>query len=163
VAAGKSIMEKKIKELMRQSFYPNKIKQVFSANGNFEIYFDGNIIPMNFYYEFNIGPDFLSALTHERQKELYNSLLTCACTNRKKEIDIVVRLLRNNLNIKQRKIFSKKVLWLLKKFAFKKYKVDFILCVSRIKELIKKEPINFKLIENGLYSIEDIAYSRFIG
>jgi adenine-specific DNA-methyltransferase len=157
------LIEKKIKVLMKQSFYPRKIKQVFSANGNNEIYFDGNIIPMNFYYEFNIVPDFLSALMHERLKELYNSLLTCACTNRKKEIDIVVRLLRNNLNIKQRKIFSKKVLWLLKKFAFKKYKVDFILCVSRIKELIKKEPINFKLIENGLYSIEDIAYSRFIG
>ena len=159
----KILLEKKIRVLMKQSFYPRKIRKVFNLNGNYEIYFDGHIIPMNYYYQFEGIPDFISGLSYIKLKKLYSSLLSCSCTNRKSEIDIIVRILKKNITISQRKKFSKRILWLLKKFAFKKYRSEFILSLTRLKALIKKEPENYKLIESGLKYTEDIAYSRFIG
>lgn len=159
----KILLEKKIRILMKQSFYPHKIKKAFNLNGNYEIYIDNRVIRMDYYYQFKEIPDYLSELSYCKLKKLYDELLSCSCTNRKKEIEIIVKILKKNIGLKERRLFSKRVLWLLKKFAFKKYKSDFILSISRIKELIKKEPQYFKFIENGLKSTEDIAYSRFIG
>ena len=161
------LREREIRMLLKQSFDPQRIEAVFRHDPE-AIYFasenDAEFrLAMMHLYRFKGLPESLCRLSDTELDQLRVKLVECICVDRQEELRVVVSVLRTRLSEAERRWYSRRALWLLRKFAFRKYRDQFWAELIWLKQLTEMEPSLFGRLCEGLAELERLARLRFEG
>ena len=105
----------------------------------------------------------LPEMAIDEQRELIKKLSACECRDKMEEIDILINILTGRLMEGERLVYSRRVLHLLRKFAFRKYRREFESVFARLSELSEDSPELFAGVGQGLTPLARLAAARFNG
>lgn len=161
------LLERKLITLLRRPFNPHKLKALFPINEGRVTLFskDENTVELKTvdYYTFNEMPPALEFIDDDELETLFGKLESALCSDNKEEAHVIIDLIREADVLKKRSKYCKRLLQVLRKFAFKKYHHLFMETVSELSILIKREPELFSSLSDGLEEIKEIAELRFKG
>lgn len=161
------LLERKLITLLRRPFNPEKLKEKFACiEDSVEIYshLENPIIlkTMDFYI-FKEMPIIPESLSDEALGVLFESLEEALCSDNREEAHVLIDLIRTAENKKKQSKYHKRLLQVVRKFAFKKYQLLFAETAREIENLIEKEPEYFTPLKEGFSEIQAIAELRFKG
>lgn len=168
------VLLNKLRLLLRRSFQPAQVARVFglpaaeraTSAAQVSVQLDGHTValPMPHLYQIDPGAQAeLSRACSPELEELYARLSACECRDRGEEIEVLVGLLDRNGDERQRVQWQRRILWLLKKFAHRKYREQFEAAVSRLQALASHDQSRYAQLAKGLQSIVPLARARFNG
>ena len=161
------LLERKLITLLRRPFNPEKLKALFPVTeGRVSLFSKNeNIVELKTvdYYTFSEMPLVLEFINDNELELLFEKLESALCSDNKEEAHIIIDLIREADDLKKRNKYQKRLLQVLRKFAFKKYHHLFMETVSELNILIKREPEYFSSLSDGLEEIKVIAEMRFKG
>jgi len=162
------LVSKKLSMLLKSSFNPGRIVEHFTTqNSRLVIQSRAGreiLLPMPHLYRLDQESELqLPELAIDEQRELIKKLNACECRDKMEEIDILVNILSCRLMEEERLIYSRRVLYLLRKFAFRKYRREFESVFARLSELTEASPELFAGVGQGLTPLGRLAAARFNG
>ena len=163
--------------LLKRSFRPEKIRLRFSLDSeefdSLPIRLDGNnfYLPMpNLYRFLPEAAEMIDAVTgtggSADLRTLLENLAACECADRQEEIHVLLKILQALPRGKEGTdgdAFQKRILWLLRKFAHRKYRDRFERTVAELRSFAEGDPEAFSLLLNGLEEVTALARRRFEG
>jgi adenine-specific DNA-methyltransferase len=166
----RTLLEKKFFMLLKRSYYPELIKEHFKTSGSHKLLYDTIALPMRALYRFSVdqrGREELACLFDQMSsaslKDLHSRLTACLCSDNQEEINILLRLIPEETDIRERRSLLKRMIRLFKKFAFKKYEKQFFATLEILNHTVKTESCIYGSIEGDLLRIEALARMRFEG
>ena len=161
------LLERKLITLLRRPFNPEKLKEKFAcADDSVEIFSHKQnpiVLKTTDYYIFNEMPVIPESISDETLSALFVSLENVLCSDNREEAHVLIDLIRTADNKKKQSKYQKRLLQVVRKFAFKKYQLLFAETAREIEDLIEKEPEYFSPLKEGFQEILVIAELRFKG
>ncbi len=165
----KFFLIRRIGNLMKGSFSPERLTLEFTMEDNRVLLFrDGEkeiYTDLRFPFQFRQGPDrtSLERLSKEVLLEIEHKLHRARCVDRKEESEILISLLRTNAAMKTRTQLQNLLLRSVKKFTFRKYRMEYLSILEELEVLIEENPELYAGLTMGLERIKEIADLRFNG
>ncbi|MBB6481659.1 DNA adenine methylase [Spirochaeta isovalerica] len=163
------LLERKLITLLRRPFHPEKMKTNFpcrnqsvdlspSQDGSF-------LLGTREYYVFRDMPstETLEVLSDRQLETLFSLLEDSLCGDNQEEARVLINLMRQSREEKMRNRYGRRLLQVVRKFAFKKYRELFEETARELERLIADENKVFGSLSEGLASIKSIAAMRFRG
>ena len=161
------LLERKLITLLRRPFSPKKIKKAFDyKDKNVEIFSKGEhriTLSTMDYYIFSEMPETLEFVSDSALQVLFDKLEKAICADNREEAHVLIELIRHSKDKKVIAKYIKRLLQVIRKFAFKKYQALFIETVKELDKIIKEEATLFGPLAGGLEDIKEIAKLRFEG
>ena len=161
-AISRFLLENKLRSLMRNPFYPEKITRVFPcSNEKVRLFGSFLVLPMEHYLYFSGFPEKgeLDKLTDEQLCSVYNDLASCVIENKFEECSVLLAILDNCRVERDNKIKSleRRFVRAYRKIAHKKY-------ITKYQEITRRIDVR-KLIffQSEVDRIHEIAEKRFKG
>jgi adenine-specific DNA-methyltransferase len=163
--ADRFILERDVSTLLRSSFYPDKIarafkqerrKLVFSFTSGKRVVFTSSCG-----YLLHADASTIDDLADRELEELAGILELCRIKSRKEEALIITDLLCTRGPSPDAAELRRRLLRVVKKFAFKKYRGEFTETLSVIRERLKAAGTNQEELLGKLEEVESIAALRF--
>ena len=166
------LLQKRLQVLWKQSFYPHRIKGRFRCiDSCFD--FRAHRLSMPFLYRFDLptrgdsSGDQLERLfscdDNLLLEDLQNQLSECVCRDKRDEIEIILGIIDTIVDERLKHRLTKRALWLLRKFAFRKYRSLFEQSPARLQGFLKDNDLSVGSYMQELDSIEERALKRFNG
>jgi adenine-specific DNA-methyltransferase len=171
------VARKRLGLLLRRSYHPDRIRASFPVEEHrllLDIPGGRRLrLPMPRFYRFADGlPEELAVeladLGGEELADLIARLSACECRDRREELEILIGLLRssaaeNEPDQRELTAYRRRLLWLIRKYAHRKYREEFNRSLGLLQELTAAEPELFEPLKEGLDEIEALAQRRFAG
>ena len=124
------LVSKKLTMLLKSSFNPVRVVEYFATQDSWLVVESREgreiLLAMPHLYRLDQGFELqLLELAIDYQREFIKKLTACECRDKMEEIGILVNILTGKLREEERLIYSRRVLYLLRKFAFRKYRREF--------------------------------------
>ena len=154
--------------LLKSSFNPVRVVEYFATQDSWLVVESREgreiLLAMPHLYRLDQGFELqLLELAIDYQREFIKKLTACECRDKMEEIGILVNILTGKLREEERLIYSRRVLYLLRKFAFRKYRREFESVFARLSELAAGSPELFGRVGQGLTPLARLAAARFNG
>jgi adenine-specific DNA-methyltransferase len=175
----RAVLANRLAVLMKRSFCPEKIRSVFAlGSGNpdslpFEVGGTTYQLPMPHFHRFRpeaagmIGPEAVLEMgSSENLRTLLKDLSACQCADRQQEIHVLLKILEASPPRGEgtdREALQMRILWLLRKFAHRKYRDHFERTVAELRVFAEKDPDGFAPLLYGLGEVIALAHARFDG
>jgi len=167
----RAVLANRLAVLMKRSFCPEKIRRRF-ALGSWKhpwlaIELEGKSyqLPMPHLYRFS--PEAAEMIGSGADlRTLLKDLSSCECADRQEEIHVVLRILKSSSQRAERSdrdALQRRILWLLRKFAHRKYRERFEKTVAELHTFAEEDPEGFALLLRGLSEVTVLARARFEG
>ena len=167
----RAVLANRLAVLMKRSFCPEKIRRRF-ALGSWKhpwlaIELEGKSyqLPMPHLYRFS--PEAAEMIGSGADlRTLLKDLSSCECADRQEEIHVVLRILKSSSQRAEgsdRDALQRRILWLLRKFAHRKYRERFEKTVAELRTFAEEDPEGFALLLRGLSEVTVLARARFVG
>lgn len=170
------LLERRINALTRGAFHPERIRETFRTGGiqtGAEYLcllklIDGNpslTLTIEDCYRFSDCPSTQELRSHSdlSLSEFARKLEYCAVRDRLEEASVLVEILMITAESRRRSRYLNKLVNVIKKFAFRKYKNEFENTLTIIQNKMKQYPAVFRGLGPKLKEIERIASLRFNG
>lgn len=162
------LVSKKLSMLLKSSFNPGRVVEHFTTRDSWLVIEsrEGRDILLSMPHLYRLDQCFelqLLELAIDDQRELIERLTACECRDKIEEIDILINILSGRLREEERLSYSRRVLYLLRKFAFRKYRREFESVYERLSELSEDSPELFAGVGQGLTPLGRLAAARFSG
>ncbi|MBA7537678.1 hypothetical protein ES705_29947 [subsurface metagenome] len=162
------LVSKNLSMLLKSSFNPGRVVEHFTTQDSWLVIESREgreiLLPMPHLYRLDQGAELqLLELAIDKQRELIKKLNACECRDKMEEIDILINILTGRLMEGERLVYSRRVLYLLRKFAFRKYRREFESVFVRLSELAAGSPELFARVGQGLTPLDRLAAARFNG
>ena len=118
---------------------------------------------MPYLYRITGSTEFIKDISYTELKRLFDIFSGCVCDNKQKEIKILKGILKNGVTGSEKNRYLKRILWLLKKFAFRKYKDIFLKELAELKKFAAGFKDRYPALTQNLNGIESIAEKRLNG
>jgi len=165
----------RLRLLMKRSFDPRRIEASFPHEaGGIEVTLGGRsrLLPMRHRYRFL--PEAAGCLeeaaggngraTREELTALAESLEACLFADLREEAELLISMLADaGLPSAEGIALQRRVLWLLRKYAHRKYRESFEATVGRLHALLSEQGQEWEVLARGLPEIEALARARFRG
>ncbi|MEM5948438.1 DNA adenine methylase [Spirochaetia bacterium 38H-sp] len=163
-AIEKYILMREIRELLSAGYNPQLIGRFFDTQED-KVTLHPSLPPIRTksFHLFLEEPDDLSCLSIKQLKTIKSNLQICICQDREEELYHIIDILKKETKKTEITKYTRRAAWLLKKFAFKKYKTQFKNAVKHIENLIKTKPDKFSKLSIMLKEIKITAEKRFKG
>ena len=162
--------------LLRRSFHPGRVRELLAVEGE-AVRVDGGPahpggplrLPMPHLYRFAAGGSgawtrlAAAGLPAAGLEALRRALQECECRDRREEIEVLLELLRGELPPRRRTALGRRLLRLLRGFAFRKYRPAFEELLGRLGRLAGEDPLRFGGVGEGLPALAALARARFEG
>jgi adenine-specific DNA-methyltransferase len=168
---GRAVEAHRLAVLMKRSFHPERIRNRFRLGpGRLDclpVQLAGRTVhlPMPHLYRFN--PQAAAMIDPAWNPErLLQDLEECECTDHQEEIEVLLRLLEcaaGEQGSRDGQALQRRVLWLLRKFAHRKYRERFEETLARLRGLAQSDPGRYGVLGRGLEEVAALARSRFAG
>jgi hypothetical protein len=163
------LLERKIGLLLKRSYVPRRVRQRFECDGSNLLLFRSLRIPMPDLYRFDLTglplwndlDEILSGEDAASLAEFQAMLEPCLCADKREEIGVLVELIGAGTSESERKKLRKRLLWLFRKYTFKKYRREFRQTLGMLRGLVREKPALFGDMEGELQIIEELACKRF--
>jgi adenine-specific DNA-methyltransferase len=167
----RAVLANRVAVAMKRSFCPAKIRRHFSLDSgkldSLPIQLDGKTVhlPMPHLYRF---PKEATEMidTAADLRALLEKLRACECVDRQEEIQVLVTILKASSQQGEgsdRDTLQKRILWLLRKFAHRKYRERFERTVTDLRRFADGAPEGYPLLLGGLEEVNKLARARFEG
>jgi adenine-specific DNA-methyltransferase len=173
----RAVLANRLAIVMKRSFCPGKIRQRFDVDSKgisfLPIRLGGHthLLPMPHLYRFS--PEAVAMIVAVEGmggamelETLLDKLKACECADRQEEIRVLLSILQdsNGEELKaDRQTLQKRILWLLRKFAHRKYKDRFDQALGELRSVAEGDPDRFAVLLLGLEEIAHLARIRFEG
>ncbi len=159
------LAKRRLDELLKRAFHPEKIKTMFrSRDGWVELHSDpvrAVWAAMDHLHTFIDTSELKAISDNATLSEIVDKLQFCLCATREEELDALIGILKSDLSPSERRSCQKRLLWVLRKYAFRKYRKEFAHSVEKIRRLMIDFPDAFSGMEQGLSELESRAALRF--
>ncbi len=174
-AVRRLLLEHRLRLLLRASFDPEALARAFPLlddGQGIRIRLGGGVLALSMEHRHRFLPEAADALTaalHAGEvaaaelEGLYRSLEACACPDREQEIRVLLGILGQEREPRRRQEMERRLLWLLKKLAHRKYRERFQAVVASLKQEICRDPEGHRMLAAGLPALEKQAAARFAG
>jgi adenine-specific DNA-methyltransferase len=171
----RAVLASRLAVVMKRSFCPEKVRRLFSVQeGNcLLIQLDSRTIQLSMPHLYRFYPHAMEMINPaegggscEDLRSLLKKLELCECADRRKEIQVLMEILRDlrgNGDVNEGEWFQKRILWLLRKFAHRKYRDRFENTINELQVFSRSDPQHFALLIRGLEEIQTLARARFAG
>jgi adenine-specific DNA-methyltransferase len=171
----RSVLAGRLAVVMKRSFRPDRVRRLFSVRSgdSLPVRLDGRMVqlPMPHLYRFSpeaigmIAPSSVPA-DFDGLEPLLERLQRCECADRQEEIQVLKEILldpREPLDRDEGAWLQKRLLWLLRKFAHRKYRERFEATLKDLRTISQDDTQRFAVLSRGLEVIEELARARFSG
>jgi adenine-specific DNA-methyltransferase len=166
----RTLLESRLRLLLRGCFHPERIREAFGC-GEREpgISFAGVELSMLRHHRFleEEAPlrlrELEAAAGPGQLRLLEERLSACACRDRLEEIEVLVAVLERPMSAAERRSWQRRLLWLLRKVAHRKYRASFAAAAERLRVLASRDPERYGGLAQGLEELEALARARFEG
>jgi adenine-specific DNA-methyltransferase len=174
-AARRFLLEHRLRLLLRGGFRPGSLARVFpplDGGRGILVRLGTQNVPLPMEQGYRFTAEAAGALTTAAQagevpagelEALYRALGSCACVDREEEIFVVLGILENEPEAGARRILERRVLWLLRKLAHRKYRQRFEELAGELRARLEREPGRYAALAAGLPAVERQAAARFAG
>ena len=169
----RAVLAGRLAVVMKRSFCPDKVRRLFSIQRGdcLPIKLEERTIelPMPHLYRFSPEAAALveaAAAGHAagQLQLLLEKLEACELTDRRQEIRVLLGILASGRQQgSDGEALQKRILWLLRKFAHRKYRESFENTLSELRSFGRNDPQRFALLIRGLGEVEVLARARFAG
>lgn len=171
----RAVLVNRLAVLMKRSFCPEKIRRRFAFGKHpwLAIELEGKSyqLPMPHLYRFSPeAADMIDAAlgmdSSADLRPLLKDLSSCECADRQEEIHVLLRILKYSSHGAEgtdRDALQRRILWLLRKFAHRKYRERFEQTVAELRTFAEGDPEGFALLLRGLSEVTVLAHARFEG
>ena len=166
--------------MMKRSFCPDKVRRLFSLDPDSRYYLpiqlDGKTLHLPMPHLYRFAPEAAALIEGAdtagaagELQPLLEKLEACELTDRREEIRVLMEILASGHppgsvgESNEDDSLQKRILWLLRKFAHRKYRKDFEQTLRELRALTRREPDRFSLLIRGLEEIAVLARARFAG
>ena len=161
------LMKRKIDTLLRGSFHPDEVNRLFRRAGDSVTYRlkSGKKLSLSTAhgYTLSAAPGFLEKFNSSDLTEVTELLEECRITDRREEAAVITGLLQSGLAPPEVRLYQRRLIRVVKKFAFRKYKDEFEQTVRSIRgSLAGADPKNEAFFID-LAEVERIAELRLNG
>ena len=161
--------ERRLVSLLRHSYSPKRITMEFSCEDAGVLLFEEGpariSLPMDYFFRFSAVPEpgFFHLLSNKDLLRLEGKLERACCLDRAEECSILLELLDMELPGKKQRELQKRLLRVMKKFAFRKYQQQFHEIFLQVKGRVDEDPDKYKKLKPGLMEMKRVAELRFNG
>ena len=167
-ALDEFLLRRELADLLTRSYRPELIRACFTAD-------EENVIipgvgdeewslPMNHLFRFTQPFPDLTSLAIERVKALTHTLSKCVCHTYVEEVEAIMGIIESNsLARGERTMYSRRLIWCLRKFAFKKYRDEFTAAYDAACVIARKRREAYPELLEQLEEVRKRAHLRFDG
>ncbi|AEJ62084.1 D12 class N6 adenine-specific DNA methyltransferase [Spirochaeta thermophila DSM 6578] len=152
---------KEVEALLSRGFRPALLSRLFRLEGDL-LHLSPSLPPVKTIagYLPQGAPPGLERCSLEELESMRADLSLAACTDKEEEFYVALSILPRLSYRKEVRLLSKRVVWLLSKFAFKKYQCEFSRAVCHLQHLLASSPGAYPLIERDLPRLLERARRR---
>ncbi len=165
--AAELLVRRRLELLLRRSFRPERVRERLPNDGEALLLMGAagpvGRLPMPHLFRFDGVRALPAGLTAGELEGLYRALVDCECRDRREEMRVLLDILRGDPGARQRAACNRRVLWLLRKFAFRKYRPVFEELLGRLEGLAADDPARYGRVGEGLAALRELARARFEG
>jgi adenine-specific DNA-methyltransferase len=159
----------RLRLLLRGSFHPDRVRRAFpGADEGMDVGLGGRSLrlPMPLLYRFSpeapgLADQALRDASPEALRVFCERLGSCQCHDRGEELDMLREILARE--VRPAAVLEQRALWLLRKFAHRKYREQFAAAVDSLQTLLARSPGGYPRLAQGLPAVEALARARFSG
>jgi adenine-specific DNA-methyltransferase len=178
----RAVLASRLAVVMKRSFCPDKVRQVFSPPPGFRdslpIPLEGKTVHLPMPHLYRFAPESTAIveaiaaggaagdLRLPILQQLLEKLGACEVTDRREEIQVLLEILQTPSACQRTRdgeALQKRILWLLRKFAHRKYREAFEQTLGELRVLSRRDPERFAALNRGLEEVEELARARFTG
>jgi adenine-specific DNA-methyltransferase len=171
----RAVLANRLALLMKRSFHPARVKRTFAVTGDDDlpVRIDGTTTCLAMPHLYRFAPEALPAIEVlvrrgdiEELASLAGELERCECADRLEEIEVLLDILRSYPDRRtpgEGEMLQRRILWLLRKFAHRKYRGTFERTLGELRAFCRREPERCALLVGGLAEVADLAEARFAG
>jgi adenine-specific DNA-methyltransferase len=174
-AVRRLLLEQRLRLLLRGGFDPEVLARAFPLledGQGIRVRLGARELAAGMEHRYRFKPEAAEALAEASRAEelkaselegLYRSLEACACPDREQEIRVLLGILAQEREPRGREALERRLLWLLKKLAHRKYRERFQALVARLEREVQRDPEGHRMLAEGLPALERQAAARFAG
>jgi adenine-specific DNA-methyltransferase len=178
----RAVLASRLAVVLKRSFRPDKVRQVFSlppgSRDSLSIPLEGKTVHLPMPHLYRFAPEATAIveaiaaggaagdLRLPILQQLLEKLGACEVTDRREEIRVLLEILETPHGWQQPRdgeALQKRILWLLRKFAHRKYREAFEQTLAELRVLSRRDPERFAALNRGLEEVEELARARFTG
>jgi adenine-specific DNA-methyltransferase len=163
--AKRFLLEREVEALFRSTFHPERVSDFFCEEGERLTYAFSSgkkgIFTTGYGYTISVEPSCFAALDTPELTELASVLQRCRTANRREEATVLTNLLRDGLPAPDIRSFQRRLIRVVRKFAFRKYRPEFKETVAHIRGCIEIGVPGNEVFFRDLAEVERIASLRF--
>jgi len=176
----RAVLASRLAVVMKRSFCPDKVRQAFSVKAGIPHYLPirlhGKMMQLSMPHLYRFAPDAPETIgmidpavgisSSEDFRSLLEKLELCECADRGEEIQVLVNILRESSEgggVDNPDWLQRRILWLLRKFAHRKYRHRFENALEELRTFGRSDPRRFARLVRGLEEVEELARARFEG
>ena len=163
--AERFLLEKKVAVLARSGFHPGRLREKLAQIGSVYTFHsaDGSLVECasHFGYDISIDPGEINRLSLASLSEMQRVLEYCRTTDMREEAIVLLELILENPAEDKKRKLQLRLIRVLKKFAFRKYRREFVETLDTVYTgLLDQVGDNAEILAK-LKDVERIAHLRF--
>ena len=158
------LLERRLVSLLGESYVPERVRARFDLDGDALLLPGGARLSMPKLFRFQEKVVLPETLDEDALRGLEEALEAARCTDRREEASVLLGLLESKrLSKAERRAYRERFLWVLRKFAYRKYEREFEEIAAAAEDAVRKDPVAFDGVETGVVELRDLARRRFEG
>jgi adenine-specific DNA-methyltransferase len=170
-----AVLISRLRVMMKRSFRPGQVRRLFAVpdRDDLPVRLNGRTIHLSMPHLYRFSAEAaavlesaLEAVALKDLRSLVERLELCECADRLQEIHVLLEISSGSGghgDLRDEDWLQKRILWLLRKFAHRKYRGDFERTLGELRSFCRRDPRRFAVLSLGLERVEALARARFAG
>ncbi|NBF40565.1 MAG: adenine methyltransferase [Spirochaetes bacterium] len=160
------LLAREVASQLQEAYVPARVREAFLVSGDSVVLSCGRKLPMSQLHRFAVSPSVVGELSAESLEDLRDRLPAARCVNRQEEAGVLVELIRGGeaaLDGQTLKQYRRRLLQVLRKFAYRKYEIEFEKTAGEIEEACREHPGAFDGVAAGVGELRELMRRRARG
>ncbi|MFO7781471.1 MAG: hypothetical protein R6W94_07565, partial [Spirochaetia bacterium] len=160
------LLAREVASQLQEAYVPARVRDAFAVSGESIVLSCGRKLPMPQFHRFSVSPSVVGELSAESLEELRDRLPATRCVNLQEEARVLVELIRGGgdaLDGQTLKQHRRRLLQVLRKFAYRKYESEFETTAGEIEVACREHPGAFDGVAAGVGELRELMRRRARG
>lgn len=156
------LLAREVASYLQEAYVPARVRDAFAVSGDSVVLSGGRKLPMPQLHRFSASPSVVGDLSVESLEDLRDRLPSARCVDRQEEARVLVGLIRGGATLDGRtlKQYRRRLLQVLRKFAYRKYETEFEATAVEIEAACREHPGAFDGVASGVGELRQLMRRR---
>jgi adenine-specific DNA-methyltransferase len=168
VASGREeitcfLLAREVASLLQAAYVPARVRDAFAVSGESVVLPGGRKLPMPQLHRFSVAPSVVGELAAGALEDLRDRLSVARCVDRQEEARVLVELIRGGGGVLDGRALEqhrRRLLQVLRKFAYRKYETEFEETAGEIEVACREHPAWFDGVAAGVGELRELLQRR---